>query len=90
MASGTYEKKSSIDKLVPRYSANSRLLPLASSINSRFQYRGDMRARSKRRSKVSLGAVSFVDNIIAVMVYVVVVGLALSELYRFIQRAVSR
>jgi cobalamin biosynthesis protein CobD/CbiB len=31
-----------------------------------------------------------VDNIIAVTVYVVVVGLALSELYRFVQGAVSR
>ena len=30
------------------------------------------------------------DNIIAVTVYVVVAGLALSELYRFVQRAVSR
>jgi hypothetical protein len=65
------------------------MLPLASSINSQFQYRGDMRARSKRRSKV-LGAMSLVDNIIAVTVYVVVTGLALSELYRFVQRAVSR
>jgi hypothetical protein len=66
------------------------MLPLASSINSQFQYRGDMRARSKRRPKVSLGAMSRVDNIIAVTVYVVVVGLALSELYRFVQGAVSR
>ena len=66
------------------------MLPLASSINSQFQYRGDMRARSKRRSKVSLGAMSRVDNIIAVTVYVVVVGLALSELYRFIQRVLTR
>jgi cobalamin biosynthesis protein CobD/CbiB len=31
-----------------------------------------------------------VDNIIAVAVYVVVAGLALSELYRFVQKAVSR
>ncbi len=66
------------------------MLPLASSINSQFQYRGDMRARSKRRSKVSLDAMGLVDNIIAVTVYVVVTGLALSELYRFVQRAVSR
>jgi hypothetical protein len=66
------------------------MLPLASSINSQFQYRGDMRARSKRRSKVSVGAMGLVDNIIAVTVYVVVAGLALSELYRFVQRAVSR
>ena len=49
-----------------------------------------MRARSKRRSKVSLGAMGLVDNIIAVTVYVVVAGLALFELYRFVQRAVSR
>jgi cobalamin biosynthesis protein CobD/CbiB len=66
------------------------MLPLASSINSQFQYRGDMQARSKRRSKVSVGAMGLVDNIIAVTVYVVVAGLALSELYRFVQRAVSR
>jgi hypothetical protein len=66
------------------------MLPLASSINSRFQYREDMRARSKRRFKVSLGAMGLVDNVIAVTVYVVVAGLALSELYRFVQRAVSR
>jgi cobalamin biosynthesis protein CobD/CbiB len=32
---------------------------------------------------------SLVDNIIAVAVYVVVAGFALSELYRFVQRAVS-
>jgi hypothetical protein len=38
------------------------MLPLASSINSQLQYRGDMRARSKRRSKVSVGAVGFVDT----------------------------
>ena len=66
------------------------MLPLASSINSQFQYRGNMRARSERRSKVSVGARGLVDNIIAVTVYVVVAGLALSELYRFVQRAVSR
>ena len=66
------------------------MLPLASSPNSQFQYRGDMWAGSKRRSKVSLGAMDLVDNIIAVTVYVVVAGLALSELYRFVQRAVSR
>ena len=66
------------------------MLPLASSINSQFQYRGDMRARSKRRSKVFLGAMGLVDNIIAVTVYAVMTGLALSELYRFVQRAVSR
>ena len=66
------------------------MLPLASSINSRFQYRGNMRARSKHRSKASLGAMSLVDNIIAVTVYVVVAGFALSELYRFVQEAVSR
>jgi hypothetical protein len=66
------------------------MLPLASSINSRFQYRGDMPTRSKRRSKASLGAMGVVDNIIAVTVYVVVAGLALSELYRFVQRAVTR
>jgi hypothetical protein len=70
------------------------MLPLASSINSQFQYpwdmRGNMRAKSKRRSKVSLGAMGLVDNIIAVTVYVVVAGLALSELYRFVQKAVSR
>jgi len=56
------------------------MLPLASSFNSQFQYRGDMRVRSKRRSKASQGAMGVVDNIIAVTVYVVVVGLALSEL----------
>jgi hypothetical protein len=67
-----------------------KMLPLASSINSQFQYRGDMRARSKRRSKASLGAMRVLDNIIAVAVYVVVAGLALSELYRFVQKAVSR
>jgi len=67
-----------------------KMLPLASSINSRFQYREDMRARSKRGSKSSLGAMGLVDNIIAVTVYVVVAGLALSELYRFVQRVVSR
>jgi hypothetical protein len=66
------------------------MLPLASSINSQFQYRGDMRARSKRRSKASLGAMGLVDNIIAVTVYVIAAGLALSQLYRFVQRAVSR
>jgi hypothetical protein len=66
------------------------MLPLASSINSQFQYRGDMRATSKRRSKASLGAMGLVDNIIAVTVYVVVAGLALSELYRFIQRVLTR
>jgi hypothetical protein len=66
------------------------MLPLASSINSQFQYPWDMRAKSKRRSKVSLGAMGLVDNIIAVTVYVVVAGLVLSELYRFVQRAVSR
>ncbi len=49
-----------------------------------------MRASSKRRSKVSLGAMGLVDHIIAVTVYVVVAGLALSGLYRFVQRAVSR
>jgi hypothetical protein len=66
------------------------MLPLASSINSQFQYRGDMRANSKRGSKASQGAMGLMDNIIAVAVYVVVAGLALSELYRFVQRAVSR
>jgi hypothetical protein len=66
------------------------MLPLASSINSQFEYRGDMLASSKRRSKVSLGAMRVVDNIIAVAVYVVVAGLALSGLYRFVQRVVSR
>ena len=66
------------------------MLPLASSINSQFQYRGDMRAKTKRRPKISLGAMGLVDNIIVVTVYVVVAGLALSELYRFVQRAVSR
>ena len=49
-----------------------------------------MRARSKRRPKISLGAMGLVDNIIAVTVYAVVTGMALSELYRFVQRAVSR
>jgi hypothetical protein len=67
-----------------------KLLPLTSSINSRFQYCGGMRARSNRKSKASLGAIGLVDNIIAVTVYVVVAGLALSELYRFVQRAFSR
>ena len=66
------------------------MFPLASSINSQFEYRRDMRASSKRRSKVSLGAMGLVDHIIAVTVYVVVAGLALSGLYRFVQRAVSR
>jgi hypothetical protein len=31
-----------------------------------------------------------VDNIIAVTVYVVLVGFALCELYRFVQKTVSR
>jgi len=67
-----------------------RTLPLASSINSQLLYREDMWASSKRGSKASRGAMGLLDNIIAVTVYVVGTGLALSELYRFVQRAVTR
>jgi hypothetical protein len=48
-----------------------RALPLASSINSQVLYREDMRARSKRRPKAAPNPMGFVDNIIAVAVYVV-------------------
>jgi hypothetical protein len=60
---------------------------LASGGRTRF---GFARARPKRRSKVSPGRDGLVDNMIAVTVYVVVAGLALSELYRFVQKPVSR
>jgi hypothetical protein len=72
----------------PRVAPKCSLWPVA-SIPS-FSIVGNMRARSKRRSKVSIGAMGLMDNIIAVTVYVVVAGLALSELYRFVQRVVSR
>jgi cobalamin biosynthesis protein CobD/CbiB len=39
--------------------------------------------------KANPALTSRVDNIIAVTVYVVVAGLALSGLYRFVQKAVS-
>jgi hypothetical protein len=47
-----------------------------------------MRARSI--SKAGQNAMRILDNIIVLAVYVVVAGVILRELYRFVQEAVSR
>ena len=65
-----------------------KTLLLASGINLQFLYRQEMQARS--RLKAFQKAMNILDNIVAVIAYVVVAGLAVSELYRFVQRVVSR
>ena len=65
-----------------------KTLPSASSRKSWFLYRQDMRARLI--SKAGQKAMRILDNIIVVAVYVAVAGVVLRELYRFVQKAVSR
>jgi hypothetical protein len=46
--------------------------------------------RARPMSKAGQKAMRILDNIIVVAVYVVVAGVVLRELYRFVQEAVSR
>jgi hypothetical protein len=64
------------------------MLPLASSINSWLLYCQKMRARLI--SKAGQKALRILDNIIAAAGYIVVASVVLRELYRFVQKAVSR
>ena len=65
-----------------------KTLPLASSRNSQSLYGQEMRARLI--SKAGQKAMRILDNIIVVAVYVAVASVVLRELYRFVQKAVSR
>jgi hypothetical protein len=65
-----------------------KTLPSASSTEPWFVYRQDMRARLI--SKAGQKAMRILDNIIVVGVYVAAAGVVLRELYRFVQKAVSR
>jgi hypothetical protein len=46
--------------------------------------------RARPISKAGQKAMRFLDNIIVVVVYVLVAGVVVRELYRFVQQAVDR
>ena len=64
------------------------MLHSTSSVNLQVLYRQMMRRKTK--AKVSQKAKGMADNIIAAIVYVIVTSLVLSELYRFVQKTISR